>query len=165
MSVKDDTRATPEPVAPPSPDIAGLVERLEKWGKWLDADIGWDEPAGADLREAATALQRVAQERDAANQLNNKYAWERDKAREERDAAERRSEAFWKPQIAAAEARIATARDEGLEPLRNAMAGAFITANSDGANSYYAVHAKFRTLKDMQRAHEAIIAAVQETSP
>ena len=117
MSVKDDTRATPEPVAPPSPDIAGLVERLEKWGKWLDADIGWDEPAGADLREAATALQRVAQERDAANQLNNKYAWERDKAREERDAAERRSEAFWKPQLAAAEARIATARDEGIEAV------------------------------------------------
>ena len=33
---------------------------------------------------------------EQSNRLNNKYAWERDKAREERDTAERRSEAFWK---------------------------------------------------------------------
>jgi hypothetical protein len=61
-------RATPEPVAPtpsPAPDIAGLVERLAKWGRCLDPDR--DGFAAADIGEAAIALQRVAQERDAAN--------------------------------------------------------------------------------------------------
>ena len=41
-----------------------------------------------------------------AEALNNKYAWERDKAREERDAAERRSEAHWRPRLEAATDQI-----------------------------------------------------------
>lgn len=42
----------------------------------------------------------------ASEALNNRYAWERDKAREERDAAERRSEAHWKPRLEAAADQI-----------------------------------------------------------
>ena len=66
MSVKDDTRVNPEPVAPPSPDIAGLVERATK-GFVIGTGKGvYDAEATDLLRDLATALQRVAQERDAA---------------------------------------------------------------------------------------------------
>lgn len=51
-----------------------------------------------------------------AEALNNKYAWERDKAREERDAAERRSEAHWRPRLEAAQAAN-TALTEALRPF------------------------------------------------
>ena len=51
-----------------------------------------------------------------AEALNNKYAWERDKAREERDAAERRSEAHWRPRLEAAQAAN-TALTEALRGL------------------------------------------------
>ena len=94
-----NARAKPDP----APDIAGLVERAMSNAPLLDYI-----PL---LRDLASALTRTAQERDAAIQLNNRYAWERDKAREERNAAERRAEAFWKPQFTAAEARLSSARD------------------------------------------------------
>jgi hypothetical protein len=56
-------RATPEPVAPPSPDIAGLVERLLKGNVAYELDTGTVYKGPNALhREAATALQRVAQE-------------------------------------------------------------------------------------------------------
>lgn len=61
--------------------------------------------------EAADAITTLERERDEARALNNKYAWERDKAREERDAAERRSEAFWKPQITASQAQVERLKD------------------------------------------------------
>lgn len=124
----DRLRAAP----PPSPDIAGLVERALSYVN--DADqLEHCDPKYLcdDLEEFATALQRVAQERDAANreatrllvsfvhehcdpvpdwaplpdlmgvltQISNAVTVTRD----------------IQAKLAAAEARIATARDEGLE--------------------------------------------------
>lgn len=112
-----NTRATPEPVAPTvSPDIAGLVEkhrdRIEGTGIWRTA--GADE----EMAELATALQFVAQERDAARA-----------ARDEADNA--LVDRYRKPgfgtfsfpgdvaaiirRLDAAEAGLSSARDEGLE--------------------------------------------------
>lgn len=122
------------PVAPtPSPDIAGLVDRLRLWAQW-ETRRKAPRPQTArpdDLYKAATALQSVAQERDAANreatrllvsfvhehcdpvpdwaplpdlmgvltQISNAVTVTRD----------------IQAKLAAAEARIASARDEGLE--------------------------------------------------
>ena len=47
------------------------------------------------LRASQAEVERLKAELAEAQKLNNKYAWERDKAREERDTAERRSEAYW----------------------------------------------------------------------
>lgn len=58
------------------------------------------------LAEAIDRITHLEQELAEALALNNKYAWERDKAREERDAVERRSEAFWKPQLTASQAEV-----------------------------------------------------------
>lgn len=58
------------------------------------------------MSKGVDRLAALERERDEARALNNKYAWERDKAREERDAAERRSEAFWKPQLTAFQAEV-----------------------------------------------------------
>ena len=143
--------ATPEPVAPtPSPDIAGLVERLRAgkavtpghevvWVQNLMAFIetemfrtfpGWRTIFAEEVtkllaaaNEAAAALQRVAQERDAANAEIARLqaivgkdpnpvmiAFE--------DGAHQRSSRAAGDAIRraeAAEARIASARDEGLE--------------------------------------------------
>lgn len=184
----DDILSVPAP-SPPA-DIAGLVERLVTWLKQRgepNSGISYEannpythrarvEVHGSDAtfivnnfhgqgaRELASALQRVAQERDAAIA----YAQRLLKAGTDDLQLMKETAATvmaLTSRAEAAEARLSSARDEGLEPLRNAMAGAFITANSDGANAYYAVHIKCRTLKDMQRAHEAIITAVQEPSP
>ena len=100
----------------PEGETAELVEELLDWGRQEQEGLTW---AGEHiLVRAADALTSLTQrlavveaERDEARKLNNKYAWERDKAREERDAAERRSEAFWKPQLQAAEAQLAHARE------------------------------------------------------
>jgi hypothetical protein len=128
-----NTRATPEPVAPtPSPDIAGLVERAKNYVNDPDQLEHCDPKyLSDDLEEFATALQSVAQERDAANreatrllvsfvhehcdpvpdwaplpdlmgvltQISNAVTVTRD----------------IQAKLAAAEARIASARDEGLE--------------------------------------------------
>jgi hypothetical protein len=39
---------------------AELTEKMLKLGDWLDVDIGSDDPAGADCREAAAALKMIA---------------------------------------------------------------------------------------------------------
>ena len=110
-------RAPPTASLPqPEGETAELVEELLDWGRQEQEGLTW---AGEHiLVRAADALTSLTQrlavveaERDEARKLNNKYAWERDKAREERDAAERRSEAFWKPQLQAAEAQLAHARE------------------------------------------------------
>ena len=69
-------------------------------------DAGHADDADLDI-EAADLISALERELEEARALNNKYAWERDKAREERDATERRSEAFWKPRLTAAEAKAA----------------------------------------------------------
>ena len=97
MSVKDDTRATPEPVAPTSTDIAGLVDRLTAFAAHLHPAAGEYAVEIATIYEASDALQRVAQERDEARLQQKAWA---DK---------------WDHDLTAAEARISSARDEGLE--------------------------------------------------
>ena len=100
-----------------------LVERLTTnrgnfHGTWLET-----------MSAAADAIERLVRERDEAQALNNKYAWERDKAREERDVAERRSEDHWKPRVTAAESRASSAEAqlaemrEALRPFAEAAAG------------------------------------------
>ena len=71
-----------------------LVARLRAF----DEERFYQEPATAyaTMQEAAERLSTLEAALTEAQKLNNKYAWERDKAREERDTAERRSEAFWK---------------------------------------------------------------------
>lgn len=66
--------ATPEPVAPPSPDIAGLVDMANEEAAYIDSARGYTGPLSTPttLRDLATALQRVAQERDAARETNRK---------------------------------------------------------------------------------------------
>jgi hypothetical protein len=76
----------------------------------------YDENVTAKMREAAALISSLVAERDAAVALNNRYAYERDKAREERDAAERRSEAHWKLRFEQAERLLAEAR-EALKPF------------------------------------------------
>ena len=163
-----NTRVNPEPVAPPSPEpigwvsaeiIAGLVERATAVADWLDFDVGNDSLAGQPVREAATALQRVAQERDAA--IADRDSHQREAIRTMGELAEARARLFpyaddkqisgmswggfyligndksikelrrienaaaqievyraaFDERIAAAEARIATARDEGCEEV------------------------------------------------
>jgi hypothetical protein len=78
------------------------VERLREactdWNGTLmqDAEEPRVIPDCATLREAADRISTLERELEEARALNNKYAWERDKAREERDTAERRSEAYWR---------------------------------------------------------------------
>ena len=78
------------------------------------------------MTEAADRISTLERELEEARALNNTYAWERDKAREERDATERRSEAFWKPRLTAAEAKmgeaLAWSMDE-IDILSNKMSG------------------------------------------
>jgi hypothetical protein len=37
-------------------DIDQVLANLKEWANWLDADIGRNEPAGTQLREAATLI-------------------------------------------------------------------------------------------------------------
>ena len=150
----DRLRAAP----PPSPDIAGLVERALSYVN--DADqLEHCDPKYLcdDLEEFATALQRVAQERDAARADRDSH--QREAIRTMGELAEARARLFpyaddkeisgmswggfyligndksikelrrienaaaqievyraaFDERIADAEARIATARDEGME--------------------------------------------------
>jgi hypothetical protein len=66
------------------------------------------------LREAATLITSLREALEEATKLNNKYAWERDKAREERDQAERKAEAFWKPQVERLEVALNPSRKETI---------------------------------------------------
>jgi hypothetical protein len=93
-------------------DIDQVLANLKEWANWLDADIGRNEPAGTQLREAATLITSLREALEEAKALNNKYAWERDKAREERDQAERKAEAFWRPQVERLEMALNPSRKE-----------------------------------------------------
>jgi hypothetical protein len=42
-----------------------LVAKLRKWADWLDFDIGTDQPAGKDLREAADTIDRLTSSGEA----------------------------------------------------------------------------------------------------
>jgi hypothetical protein len=86
-------------------------------------DAGHTDDANLDI-EAADLISALERELEEARALNNKYAWERDKARKERDATERRSEAFWKPRLTAAEAKAAR-MEEALKPFSVAAGGVF----------------------------------------
>jgi hypothetical protein len=66
------------------------------------------------LDEAATLITSLREALEEATKLNNKYAWERDKAREERDQAERKAEAFWKPQVERLEMALNPSRKETI---------------------------------------------------
>lgn len=94
-----------------------LVERLRTKSAIINMGekIAWGSET-ALMTEAADTILKLQAEVAEARALNNKYAWERDKAREERDAAERKSEAFWKPRLEAAEAEVAWMRT-ALEPF------------------------------------------------
>jgi hypothetical protein len=86
--------------------VEGLVKRLLEpvdWAHFVSDDHASDYQA--ERHEAASALEALVVERDALKIESSKHAYEADKAREDRDKAERRSEAFWKPQFEAAEAR------------------------------------------------------------
>lgn len=120
-----NTRATPEPVAPtPSPDIAGLVERAKNYVNDPDQLEHCDPKyLSDDLEEFATALHRVAQERDALKLGNDSLVETIEII--QRSYAER--ESLWNnmqerfsalvASAEAAEAHIATARDERLEEV------------------------------------------------
>jgi hypothetical protein len=95
-------------------DIDQVLANLKEWANWLDADIGRNEPAGTQLREAATLITSLREALEEAKALNNKYAWERDKAREERDQAERKAEAFWRPQVERLEMALNPSRKETI---------------------------------------------------
>jgi hypothetical protein len=95
-------------------DIDQVLANLKEWANWLDADIGRNEPAGTQLREAATLITSLREALEEAKALNNKYAWERDKAREERDQAERKAEAFWRPQVERLEVALNPSRKETI---------------------------------------------------
>jgi hypothetical protein len=66
------------------------------------------------IEEAATLITSLREALEEAKALNNKYAWERDKAREERDQAERKAEAFWRPQVERLEVALNPSRKETI---------------------------------------------------
>lgn len=52
-------------------EVAGLVERLDKLGDWLDFDFGSDDKdMGNIAREAAREIERLTAERDAERQMS-----------------------------------------------------------------------------------------------
>lgn len=91
-------------------DELGLVERIRaECNGHPHAKIAWPHRI---LHEAADALaakdaaiERLVAERDALKIESSKHAHDADKAREDRDNAERRSETFWSRQAKAAEAQ------------------------------------------------------------
>ena len=56
--------------------------------------------------EAASTIAPLREDVERLNRAVNQYAYERDKAREERDQAERRSEQFWRGQLTALRQRV-----------------------------------------------------------
>jgi hypothetical protein len=88
----------------------------------------------------------------ALNRQVNQYAWERDKAREERDAAEARSEAFWKAQVSTLSRHLEEAREACARHLEE-RAVYFETTKGqfdrlDAARSYRASAAEIRRAKE-----------------
>lgn len=58
------------------------------------------------LTDAASTITALREEVGRLTRTVNQYAYERDKAREERDQAERRSEQFWRGQLTALRQRV-----------------------------------------------------------
>lgn len=100
----------------PMTDTAELIARATEEADYLERMNVSPLSTRTTLRDLADALSSLVRERDEALKDLNRYAWERDKAREERDKTERRAEAFWKPQLHAAQADAARMR-EALEPF------------------------------------------------
>lgn len=70
-------------------------------------------------REAASAISSLVEERDSLKIESSKHAYEADKAKQDRDTSERRSEDFWSGRAEAAEARCARMK-EALRPFAEA---------------------------------------------
>ena len=83
-----------------------LIVRLLRWGIWLDSDLGTDEPAGADCREAAARIASLtAKVARLAEQVENTRAMY-----ENLEASE--ILAGYKNRAEAAEAEVASLRAE-----------------------------------------------------
>lgn len=98
-------------------DHAGLIERLNGVGFTLATDRKY---ASDIAYEAASAIASLVKERDALKIESSKHAYEADKAKQDRDTAERRSEDFWSGRVASAEARCARL-EEALRPFEAAF--------------------------------------------
>ena len=100
-------------------DHAGLIERLQD-GPPRDYDIAGQVRGFRVLAdEAASAIASLVKERDALKIESSKHAYGADKAKQDRDTAERRSEDFWSGRVASAEARCARMK-EALRPFAEA---------------------------------------------
>lgn len=80
--------------------------RAERDAAVANADVA-TETQNELTREMFAAIDRA----EKAEADLNKYAWERDKAREERDQAERRAEEFWTERLEGARGRIRELED------------------------------------------------------
>lgn len=105
-------------------DHAGLIERLHD-GVPLTrvsgvGEVADTEAADRTMDEAASAIASLVKERDALKIESSKHAYEADKAKQDRDTAERRSEDFWSGRVASAEARC-TRLEEALRPFHTAF--------------------------------------------
>lgn len=89
-------------------DHAGLIERLRTDAGYLRHRSHQTlSTIGNECDEAASAIASLVKERDALKIESSKHAYEADKAKQDRDTAERRSEDFWSGRVASAEARCA----------------------------------------------------------
>ncbi len=94
----------------------------------------------------ATTIERLTADLAALKIESSKFAHGMDKAREERDAAERRSEAFWKPQVealSALNARQAEAlKDAVLDAIERQYNGTAKPEYGDMINAVVAAFAR-----------------------
>lgn len=98
-------------------DHAGLIERLRTDAGYLRHRSHQTlSTIGNECDEAASAIASLVKERDALKIESSKHAYEADKAKQDRDTAERRSEDFWSGRVASAEARCARLA-EALRPF------------------------------------------------
>jgi len=79
--------------------MSDIVERLNN-------ELGWGIGPALLCQEAASTITALREEVGRLTRTVNQYAYERDKAREERDQAERRSEQFWRGQLTALRQRV-----------------------------------------------------------
>lgn len=82
-----------------------LAEIVERWK--LNGDGARPSVTLGLLRQLSSAIASLVKERDALKIESSKHAYEADKAKQDRDTAERRSEDFWSGRVASAEARCA----------------------------------------------------------
>lgn len=104
--------------------IAAVVERLTKWGEWLDFDIGTDDPAGGDCREAASIIsalearaEKAEAERDEFDNQLSSMTFDRDVYRANATQITARAEAA-EAQVATLQAKLGKAAEERDEWLR-----------------------------------------------